>query len=67
MSRETETTRLALGSTTRGQRVLRTLPDSGHDALIRGRLEEVGESVEEFLARPAGWKRDKLIRPEGHG
>lgn len=59
-----EVSRLALGSTARGQRILRTEGHTDHAALIRGRLEEVGESVEEFLARPAGWKRDKPIRPE---
>jgi hypothetical protein len=53
------------GSTARGQRLLTTEPNSPGAAMIRGRLLEVDESVEEFLARPAGWKRDRRIRPEG--
>lgn len=55
----------ATGSTVRGQRILMADPDSPRAAIVRGRLAEVGESVEEFLARPAGWKRDKLRLHEG--
>jgi hypothetical protein len=57
-----------VGGTARGQRILTTEPFSSHAAMVRGRLLEVGESVEDFLARPAGWKRDKLpVHTDGGG
>jgi hypothetical protein len=56
--------RLSLGGTARGQRILKTQGHTDHAAFIRGRLAEVGETEAEFLARPVGWKRDKLVRPD---
>lgn len=56
--------KLSLGGTVRGQRILRTQGHTDHAAFIRGRLAEVGETEEEFLARPVGWKRDKLVRSD---